>query len=910
MDAAKRPPKLTRALLMRLLPRDAREFVVGDMDEAYRRSLTRGRSRRLANRWYRWQAVRSGWAFLLEGISEVRDPLARGLGQAGVGKRNRGPRLPPVGPLSMRHVVRRLARRPTWAILVVSTIALGVGSATTVYSVVSAVLHTPPPFGDPDRTVLIWLQTDRQERVPLTPADLSDVRARTTSFDNVAASWGTIGLSFGDESPVAVQAVHVSTNYFETLQIDFQIGSKGDPEPSGAVEMGAGLGEDVVISHRLWASMFGADPGVLGRQVAAGTGSVRIAGVLPPGVAPTVGGFSNADPLTGVDMWIPLSDAYFAGIDRTTNWVTVVAALSPETTLTRAQEDLDRLAEHLRRTISEREEAGFSIRAVPFLDDQVREARPMMGMLLIAVVLLLAVACANVATVLTAEHAHKSEEAAVRASLGETRLAHLTRVLVGALAVSLVGGGLGVVVAAWGVDLLREWVPPTIPGVDSITLSRRVLLFALVASASTAMVASLLPAVRHAARRDLAGALRSRRVAVTRSRQWRVRGPVSVQIAVCCVLLVGGGLFIRSWQSLVDTWPGFEAEGLLTFLYTDPTPTTGAQAVLDATRELVAVLEETPGVIAAGVTQRMPLMGGQWSSFAANEDMLESGATGPNTAYRWISPGYLSAMGSTLIRGRGFQGTDPPDVVIVDEKLANELWPGEDAVGQRVRTRHPSPGDPTGRWSTVIGVTEHLRHESVSSEHLPTVYYPIFSVAMGPRLYVAVRAEGEVSGVFPALRRAIHEHSPRALIGQPYPMTELVGRDVAATRFAAGLISAFAGLAAVLAAVGLYGVLTLWIGERIAEIGVRRALGAQSAAVARVVTREIAIILIAGLILGIAGSWALYLLGSNLFFGISGPGVSVVLGALIAISGATAAGALPALMRALSISPMRAMRGH
>ncbi len=865
--------------MRRLLPRDAREFVVGDLDEEFRRYVVE-RTPARARRWYRWQAVRTIWRF---GSPNARVEL---------------PAIP------IRDAVRSVLWRPIASITIVATIGIAVAATTTVYSALDGVLLTPLAFGDPDRVVRVSLDTDDSQGVPLTAGDFRDLGSTARSFSSVAALWGTVAMAIGEGRPVEVQALQVTTNYFATLQIEPYLGDFGNPHPDGNVEMGTGLGGDVVISHTLWATYFGSDPTVVGRRVPAGSGTVVVSGVLPPDVDPqTVAGYSNAGPRTRIDMWIPVGPGYFDGGNRSANWVEAIGRLAEGVSVEEARAEMVTFAMVLREASPAYEEAEVRVRLTPALHEVVGQARPTIQTLMGAVVCVLLIACANIANILLAQVLASRGDAAVRSAMGESRWSAFLRTLATTCLLAGAGGALGTAAAWFGVQLLRAAAPPGWPRLETIQIDLRVLTFALLATASTAILAGMLPALREA-RRDAADVLRDRVNA--RGSHGVRRSLVGAQVALSLVLLAGAGWLLKGFTTLQGVEPGFQAEGVLTFLYQDSRSYPDGAAVAAGARALGERLELIPNATAVGLTQRMPLRGGDWSGPYATEAMQADSAQA-SADYRFVSPGYLAAMGTSLLAGRVFDGAESPDMIVIDANLAAAAFPNENAVGKRLWVQPQWGGQ--GQWSRIVGVVEHMRHATIAREANPTVYYPIFQVPMGPRLYGAVRTTGDLTTMFEHVRDAVAEIDPRGLVAQPIPLPELVADDLAATRFTATLVGAFAAAAVLLAAVGLYGVLALWVQERRFEFGVRRALGASREGVVAIVAREIATMLTVGLVVGAGMTAAAYRFMESLVHGTSSSDPAVLVAAIGALALAAIGGAAIPARRAIQVDPVNVLRG-
>jgi putative ABC transport system permease protein len=800
----------------------------------------------------------------------------------------------------VRHAVRGLARDPLFAGAAVLALALGIGATTAVFSVVNAVLLRPLAYADPERLVVVLHRgTD-----PVTPANFLEWRRQASALTRMAAaeSWSP-NLSGVDE-PETVKGLRITAGLLPMLGVRPLLG-RTFPEAAET----PGQERVVVLGHSLWQRRFGADPGVVGRSVVLDGEPHVVVGIMPSGFA--------FPPFwaPGAELWSPLAFGDGAA-NRRAQSLRVFARMAPGAALDGARAEMAAIAARL-----EREDPGTNRDVVvrPLEDAVVGNVRPSLRVLLGAVGFVLLIACANVAHMLLARAAGRHREVALRAALGATRGRLIRQFLTESVVLALAGGVGGILLALASVRLLVALAPANIPRIDSVAVDGPVLAFAAGMSLLTGPLFGLAPAVRASAW-EVSEALKEGARATTEGRgRHRLRSLlVASEFALALVLSAGAGLMIRSFLALQAIDPGFDPHGVLTLVVS----VAGAEAGAPGRRaafyqELVRRVRALPGVRSASAVNHLPLAGDLWGMrFHVEGRPLPRPGERARAAYRVVLPGYFETMRIPIVRGRAVGEADrfdAPGVVVVNEWLAERHWPHENPVGKRLTFDDPSR-NPT--WLTVVGVARNAvrgewaapPEEELFVPFLQTRAYLERASTGFAYLTLAVRASGDPAALASPIRRVVASLDRGAPVSQVQTMDEVVAAATAAPRFHLLLLGAFAGLALLLAALGIYGVMSYTVSRRTNEIGIRMALGARPADVRWLIVGQGMAVVLAGAAAGLVGALALTRLMSSLLYGVgaSDPAtflaVSLVLGAV-----ALAASYLPA-RRATRIDPLAALR--
>jgi predicted permease len=818
----------------------------------------------------------------------------------------------------LRYGLRMLAKSPGFTIVAVLTLALGIGANTAIFSVVHAVILRPLAYKDSTSLVNIWGKFEK-DGIPqnwISEPEYWDLLDHTDSFSQIAAYslGGRANLTRTDGPPVQVSEANATASVLPMLGISPFLGRGFSVE-----EDRPGHSHFALLSYTLWQSEFGGDPNIVTKPIQLDGETYTIVGILPKQFS--LGGKQ--------DLWIPLGLDRARG-DRGSHYLHVVARLKTGVSPAQASSALTRFAGDLRRAYPNnygRDRENFDMYMVPVKEQLVGKVRPALFVLLGAVAFVLLIACANVANLLLARASAREKELAIRSALGAGRSRLVTQLLTESLILAIAGGLLGLALAYWGVDALRALVPPNTPRMDEVQLDSLVLAFTFGVSLLTGLLFGLAPAW-HVARTDLRETLNEGgrgTSAAAGSRHLR-SGLVVSELGLAVLLLAGAGLLIRSFSRLVNVSPGFQAQHLLTAelslpekAYPDGPP------VEKFYTQLMANLRTVPGIQSVGAVSEMPLTDSYTSGSVYFEDTsipdIPRYQPFGNLPYmeidqRAVTSGYFKAMQIPLVRGRLLTEADDASaqlVAVVDSNFAHHFWPHGDAIGQRVAIDTiPEIKPQTARWRTIVGVVGHVKHYALDVEGREQIYFPhrqpLYGVFVPRDMTLAVRTSLEPSSMTSAIREQVFAIDKNLALYHVATMDELVSNSVAQPRLNLSLLVAFATLALVLAAVGVYGVMAYAVTQRTQEFGIRMALGASPGDVLRQVFLEGSRLAALGLALGLTAALALTRLMSSLLFEVnpSDPltfGVATTVLTLVAL----AACYVPA-RRATRIDPLIALR--
>ncbi len=796
----------------------------------------------------------------------------------------------------LRYGVRMLWKQPGITLIAALTLALGIGANTAIFSIVNGVLLKPLPYREPERLVHIYRMQPPVSRSPVSRPAWFDFAGQQQVFSEFAAHYGeTFNLTGVDEAE-RINGRRVTGNFFALFGLRPALGrflSAEDDRP--------GSPRVAVISHGLWQRRFGGEAGIIGSAIKLTGETHTVVGVSPPGF-----NFPRR-----VEIWTPARLAESQqGQDN--KYLMLVGRLKDGVTQTKAEAQMNQIAAALARQDPD-SYGQLTFLLSPLLDEQVRGIRRALWVLLAAVGCVLLIACANVANLLLARAATRQKEFAVRTALGAGRVRLVRQLLTESLLLALVGGALGALLAFWGLDALLALAPAYLPRVAEARIDRAALGFTLLLSLLTGLLFGLAPAWQ-SARANVNEVLKAGGHG-SPSRSFTQRILVVAEVALSLVLLIGAGLLITSIRRLVAVSPGFDPQNLLTAEISLPRlpkmpgekpeahRARSEQADANLLNAILQKLSSLPGVQAVGTINDLPVTG----QLTTSVDFIIAGKVMPNPLpvadRKWVSPDYFRAIGLALVRGRVFaerDTVDTPTVVLINETLATQFFAGEDPVGKQLILQNGQPKE-------IVGVVKDARQWGLDKPPSPEIYFSTFQQP-GPLTTLVIGANADPASFGGAVRRAVREVSPDVPVTAMRTMTEVIADSLAQARFNTILMSVFAGVALLLAVVGIYGVMSYAVSQSTREIGIRLALGAQGRDVLRFVVRQGLALIGAGMTVGILAAFALTRLMATLLYGVSATDPLIFLSvALLLALVALLACWLPA-RRATKVDPMVALR--
>jgi putative ABC transport system permease protein len=789
----------------------------------------------------------------------------------------------------VRYAIRQLVRTPGFSAVAILTLALGIGASSAIFSVVNGVLLRPLPYPHPESLVRVHEILQKFGRFSVAPASFLDWRQQNTVFEHIAAYNATGATLQTDSGPERVQGAVVSWDLFDLLQVPPALGRSFRAE-----EDLPGKDTVIVLSHGLWQRRFNGDPKVLGQSVTLNGAPVTIVGVMPAGF--TFAGES--------EFWRPV--ALNPGkATRGGHFLGVIARLKPGVTVERAGIEMKTIAERLAVQYPE-SSAHESAEVIGLHENIVENVRPALLILFAAVGALILIACANVANLLLVRASIRGKEIAIRTALGAGRVRLILQMLAESVVLALAAGAVGLLIAYWAIRPIQTLGAGSIPRAGSITIDGTVLAFALIVSVATGILFGLAPAWQ-ASRATIGSVLKDGgRSSTASGGRWIRNGLLVAEVAMSIVLLIGAALVLRSFARVIHVDPGFRPEHVLAFRVALPN---GAYredhqkiAFFDS---LMERLEGLPDVAAAGMVQSLPMRGDYVLSFAIEGRPPAKPNEEPSANHRVVSPDYFKAMGIPLLLGRTFtreDGAKSPMVAIVDEKFVDRHFPNENPIGQGIDIGNGSDG-----VYKIVGVVGSVRHDALDGKPSPTMYVP-YTQDVFSGMWVVVRAKGEPAPLAAAARQAVRGIDNGLPAFAMTPLADVVSESVAQRRFSMMLLGVFAAIALVLAAVGLYGVVSYSVSQRTQEIGLRMAMGAQRGDVMRLVVGGGMKLAIIGAVIGVAGALALSSVVATMLFEVTPFDPASYSGtAAVLLTVATLACYVPA-RRAMRVDPIVALR--
>jgi putative ABC transport system permease protein len=802
----------------------------------------------------------------------------------------------------VRYGLRTLRKSPGFAAVAIITLALGIGANTAVFSVVSAVLVNDLPYKDSKSLVLIWSdERDRGDnRAQLSATDIDDYRSGNHVFENVT-SFGDWSAVFSDPgTPERIPGMQVGDGYFSVMGVSPLLGRAFLPE-----EQIEGKDQVVILGYGLWQRRFAADPGIVGRQITLSARSYTVVGVMPKEFPMLPSSLVTG----GAQFYRPVAEKH-DDKDRTSRHLRAVARLKPGVTLQQAQADLDVINRRLAKEFPDYY-ASTGVRVVKLQDDIAGNLRPALLVLLAAVGFLLLIACANIANLLLARSTARQKEIAVRAALGASRARLIRQALTESVLLALSGGIFGFLLAAWSTSLISAMGAKVIPQLVGVGIDYRVLGFTAAISLFTGVLFGMVSALQFLGL-NMNDVLKQGGRSFRGSGHGRFRSGLAVsEIALALALLTGAGLMLRTYGKLRGVDPGFNPENILTMSMALPSSRYpfASEKPVAFYRELLSRISALPGVHSAAAVQVLPL-GADFDTVEARiEGQVYAPGTEPSPERYVVTPDYLKVMQIGLVRGRPLSEMDDanaPLVVMVSETAAERWWPHQDAVGKRVRVSGNS-AEQSELWRTVVGVVKDVKQSGMDAPRTMQVYIP-HAQYMNGSMVLVVRTGSDPLSYVTEVRRQVSAMDKDLAVSDIASMQQVLSGSMANRRFSAVLLGTFAGLGLLLASVGVYGILSYSVAQRIPEIGVRMALGAQKEDVLKLVVGQGMRLAGLGVALGMVAAIALTRLMSTLLFGVSAyDPITFGTVALLLVAVAVLASYVPA-RRAAKVDPMVALR--
>jgi putative ABC transport system permease protein len=822
----------------------------------------------------------------------------------------------------LRFAARTLAQQPGFTLAAVLTLALGIGGNTAIFSIVDSVLLNPPPFRDPDRVAVVWAANPAlaqaaglENKLPVSGGDFYDWQRENRSFASLAMVEPETMTLTGQGEPKQFDVVRVTGDFSKVLGTPAALGRTIEPADDAP-----GTPSAILLSNGGWHRRFGGDPKIVGRKVTLNGNPVTVVGVMPPRFAfprgsemPSAYGFPK-----DADAWVPLALPTSERYSRKNRYFVALGRLRPGVSLKAAEDDMKAICERLAKAYPETDKE-WSARLLPITEQMVGDVRPALLVLWVAGSLVLLIACANVGNLLLARAASRQREIAVRTAIGANRRRLMTQLLAESALLSVLGGTLGIAVAAVGLRLSAVFIPPGIVGGASFSIDGRGLAFTMFLCTATTLLAGLIPSLQMT-RPDLARALREGTRAgsgTVMSRRTRNALVIS-EVALAVLLMIGAGLLLRSYVRLLAVHPGFQTEGILTFQVDLQQDRYAPLQRLSFYDRVVEKLQALPGVAAAGAVSELPLSGVEAvrGVYPEGKPIPKSVSEATPTDWRKITPDYLKAMQIPLLQGRLLTPADATGklpVAVIDKVMAQSCWSGQSPLGKRFRLAKPgSPNDdPDNPWVTVVGVVGSIRHSGLYAEPRAQIYglqAHTPAMLMPYQVVFVVRTLGDPRSLSRNARAAVYSVDPNQPITNLRTMEQVVSDSVGRQRFNMLLLGLFAALALMLSVVGIYGITAYNVTQRTRELGLRMALGAQPGGVLGLVLKEAGMLAGLGVVLGVAAAFALTRVMASLLYGVGSTDpltfVTVCLGLCVL---ALIAAYLPG-RRATRIDPIVALR--
>ena len=798
----------------------------------------------------------------------------------------------------IRFGIRMLAKEPMFSIIAVITLALGIGANTAIFSVVNGVLLRPLPFKEPDRLMMI-----RETKLPqfpefsVAPGNFLDWKKQNTVFERLVAYKGSSLNLIGTGDPERLRALNVTEGFFAMLGAQPQLGRDFLAE-----EDQVGHNNVVILSYGLWQRRFSGDPKILNQTITLNRQAYTVIGVMPAT-------FHFGSGENELDLWTPMAFTEEQAQNHGGHGLAAIGQLKPGVTVDQARAEMSAIAGRLAAQYPV--DIGWDVKIMPLLEFSVRSIKPALLVLLVAVVFVLLIACANVANLLLARAAGRQKEIATRTSLGASRWRIVRQLLTESLLLSLLGGALGLALAKWGMDLLLTLAPPDLPRLNNVSLDGRALAFTATITLLTGVIFGLVPALQ-SSKPNLNETMKDAgRGSTEGGRRQRIRSTLVVlEVATALVLLVGAGLMIKSFWQLQKVDPGFNPDNALTVQVSLPKtkyPEESQQVAFF--QQLIERVATLPGVQSAGAGHVVPLSGNDFVlAFEIDgRPPLQPGVT-QSTNYYSVSADYFKAMGIPLRRGRVFTERDikdSPRVAVINETMAKKIFPDEDPIGKRITFDNRQKGNP--EWYEIVGIVGDVKQYGLDQVTTMQTYEPYIQQTF-PYMTLVVRTTGDPTNLNAAIRSEVLKLDKEQPTTNFKTLNEFFSISIAQQRFSVVLLGVFAVVALLLSAVGIYGVLSYAVTQRTHEIGIRVALGARRRDVLRLVVGRGLLLTVIGVAGGLGAAFALTRLMASLLFGVTATdAVTFASVASLLLAVALLACYIPA-RRATKVDPLVALR--
>ena len=805
----------------------------------------------------------------------------------------------------LKYALRMLVKAPGFTIIAILTLALGIGANSAIFSVIDAVLLHPLPFPRPNQLVAVWsrLAHDKLEKETESVPDYVDLRDQSQTLSALAAFTRAGAVLNGTEEARQLYGVAITSDIFSVL---------GVPPARGRVYTREDDNVDarvVVLTDYAWKTYFNSDPEIVGKQVSLSWRLYTVLGVMPAGFQFPVEG-ERAEYLQPLHPLVPE-----AVNNRDSHFVRMVGRLKPGVTVQQCDAEMKtigaRLEKQYPKSNTDRSERAYSLHA-----DIVGDVRPALITILAAVAFVLLIACANVANLLLARATARQREIAIRTALGASRMRMVGQLLGEGFLLSIFGAAGGLLIAWWGMDLLRVFGPQDVPRLGEVAINPPVFFFTFAVAIFSTLLFGLVPALQMT-RPNVNESLQegSRGAVGPESHQLR-RLLVIAQVALSLLLLAGAGLLIKSFVNLRATKPGFDPQhAMVAELILPKAKYPQPEKHRQFFERTLPKLAGLPGVETAGAAFPMPFSNNDWgSTFSIVGQPPRPPGQELEASHLTVTPDYFRAMGTPLLRGRVFKSTDTKDsqpVIIVNDLLAQRFFPGGNAIGQQIVLIHGDSSQPSNQPSPpkeIVGIVGGSRHESLAIQPLPEFYIPA-SQDPQRRMDVVIRTTAsDPVGLQTSLRNIVHEFDKDLFVPTLEPLEKRIGVTLSQPRFNMLLLGAFAGVALMLAAIGIYGVIAYTVAQRTKEIGIRMALGAQRIDMLTMILRQSFVVIGIGLVTGILGALAVTRLMSSLLYGVSASDLSIYAIVTIVLSGAALIATYFPARRAMAVDPMVALR--